>query len=74
MGGKERCPSREWRRRIHPHGALEPAAQLLERLFKWNLQIGLLVSLVAAMALSMSAASPSGICASGCSVAGLITA
>ena len=35
-------------------GALEPAAQLLERLFKWNLQIGLLVSLVAAMALSMA--------------------
>ncbi|GAB5347725.1 SLC13 family permease [Alteriqipengyuania sp. 357] len=35
-------------------GALEPAAQILERLFKWNLQIGLLVSLVAAMALSMA--------------------
>ena len=35
-------------------GALEPAAHLLERLFKWNLQIGLLVSLVAAMALSMA--------------------
>ena len=35
-------------------GALEPAAQALERLFKWNLQIGLLVSLVAAMFLSMA--------------------
>ena len=35
-------------------GALEPAAQILERLFKWNLQIGLLVSLVAAMLLSMA--------------------
>ena len=35
-------------------GALEPAAQLLERLFKWNLQLGLLISLVAAMALSMA--------------------
>ncbi|MBB3033042.1 SLC13 family permease [Alteriqipengyuania lutimaris] len=35
-------------------GALEPAANLLERLFKWNLQIGLLVSLIAAMVLSMA--------------------
>jgi len=35
-------------------GALEPAAHLLERLFKWNLSIGLLVSLVAAMMLSMA--------------------
>ncbi|MXO61542.1 SLC13 family permease [Qipengyuania oceanensis] len=34
-------------------GALEPAARLLERIFKFNLQIGLLVSLVAAMVLSM---------------------
>jgi len=34
-------------------GALEPAAQVLETVFKWNLQIGLLVSLVAAMFLSM---------------------
>ena len=35
-------------------GALEPAARALEQLFKWNLQIGLLVSLVAAMFLSMA--------------------
>ncbi|WP_454599219.1 SLC13 family permease [Qipengyuania sp. SM2507] len=34
-------------------GALEPAARFLERLFKFNLQVGLLVSLVLAMLLSM---------------------
>ena len=35
-------------------GALEPAARFLERVFKFNQQIGLLFSLVAAMALSMA--------------------
>ncbi len=35
-------------------GALDPAARLLERVFKFNLQLGLLVSLVLAMALSMA--------------------
>jgi len=35
-------------------GALEPAARLLERLFKMNLQIGLLVSLLIAFVLSMA--------------------
>jgi di/tricarboxylate transporter len=35
-------------------GALEPAARLLERIFKWNLQIGLLVSLLLAFTLSMA--------------------
>lgn len=34
-------------------GALDPAARILERLFKFNLQIGLLVSLVIALVLSM---------------------
>ncbi|WP_366519001.1 SLC13 family permease [Parerythrobacter lacustris] len=34
-------------------GALEPAARLLERVFKWNLQAGLLVSLLLAFTLSM---------------------
>ncbi|MGX7895424.1 SLC13 family permease [Tsuneonella sp. HG222] len=34
-------------------GALEPAARVLERVFRFNQQIGLLVSLVIAMALSM---------------------
>ena len=34
-------------------GALEPAARVLERIFKFNLQIGLLVSLVLAFVLSM---------------------
>ena len=34
-------------------GALEPAARMLERLFKWNLQLGLLISLVMAFILSM---------------------
>jgi di/tricarboxylate transporter len=34
-------------------GALEPAARVLERVFKFNLQIGLLVSLVIALVLSM---------------------
>ena len=34
-------------------GALDPAAKLLERVFKFNQQVGLLVSLVAAMLLSM---------------------
>ncbi len=34
-------------------GALEPAARFLERVFKFNLQLGLLVSLVIAMLLSM---------------------
>ena len=34
-------------------GALEPAARLLERVFKFNLQIGLLFSLLIAFALSM---------------------
>ncbi len=34
-------------------GALEPAARLLERLFKFNVQFGLLVSLVLALVLSM---------------------
>ncbi len=34
-------------------GALEPAARLLEQLFKFNLQLGLLVSLVIAFVLSM---------------------
>lgn len=35
-------------------GALEPAARLLETLFKYNLQIGLLVSLLIAFFLSMA--------------------
>lgn len=35
-------------------GALEPAARLLEGVFKFNLQLGLLVSLVIAMLLSMA--------------------
>lgn len=35
-------------------GALEPAARFLERVFKLNLQLGLLVSLVLAMLLSMA--------------------
>ena len=34
-------------------GALEPAARFLERVFKFNLQLGLLVSLLLAFALSM---------------------
>ncbi|GMM93828.1 SLC13 family permease [Qipengyuania sp. MTN3-11] len=34
-------------------GALEPAARFLERVFKFNLQLGLLVSLLLAMILSM---------------------
>lgn len=34
-------------------GALDPAARFLEKVFKYNLQVGLLVSLVAAMVLSM---------------------
>ncbi|MDA9918408.1 SLC13 family permease [Erythrobacter sp.] len=34
-------------------GALEPAARVLERVFKFNLQIGLLVSLLIALFLSM---------------------
>ena len=34
-------------------GALEPAARLLERIFKFNLQLGLLVSLTLAFILSM---------------------
>jgi len=34
-------------------GALEPAARLLESVFKYNLQVGLLVSLVLALFLSM---------------------
>ena len=34
-------------------GALEPAARILERLFKFNLQIGLLISLVITLVLSM---------------------
>jgi di/tricarboxylate transporter len=34
-------------------GALDPAARVLERVFKFNLQIGLLVSLVIALVLSM---------------------
>ncbi len=34
-------------------GALEPAARFLESVFKWNLQVGLLVSLVLAFFLSM---------------------
>lgn len=34
-------------------GALDPTARLLERVFKFNQQVGLLVSLVAAMLLSM---------------------
>ncbi|MDJ0643863.1 MAG: SLC13 family permease, partial [Erythrobacter sp.] len=34
-------------------GALEPAARVLERLFKFNLQIGLLLSLLIALVLSM---------------------
>ena len=34
-------------------GALEPSARLLERVFKWNLQLGLLVSLLIALILSM---------------------
>lgn len=34
-------------------GALDPAARVLERVFKYNLQIGLLVSLVIALVLSM---------------------
>lgn len=35
-------------------GALDPAARLLEKVFKFNLQLGLLVSLLAAMFLSMA--------------------
>ncbi len=35
-------------------GALEPAARFLERVFKFNLQLGLLVSLLLAMLLSMA--------------------
>ncbi|MEP2736696.1 MAG: SLC13 family permease [Erythrobacter sp.] len=35
-------------------GALDPAARLLEKVFKFNLQLGLLVSLVAALFLSMA--------------------
>jgi di/tricarboxylate transporter len=35
-------------------GALEPAAHFLERVFKFNVQLGLLVSLVLAMLLSMA--------------------
>lgn len=35
-------------------GALEPAARILERVFKINLQLGLLVSLLLAMTLSMA--------------------
>ena len=35
-------------------GALEPAARFLERVFKFNLQLGLLVSLLIAMTLSMA--------------------
>jgi len=35
-------------------GALEPAARLLERVFKMNLQLGLLVSLLIAFVLSMA--------------------
>ncbi|KEO91259.1 transporter [Erythrobacter longus] len=34
-------------------GALEPAARVLERLFKFNLQLGLLISLVITLVLSM---------------------
>ncbi|VVT14648.1 Transporter [Erythrobacter sp. EC-HK427] len=34
-------------------GALEPAAQVLERIWKFNLQLGMLVSLMLAMGLSM---------------------
>ncbi len=34
-------------------GALEPAARILERMFKFNLQFGLLVSLLIALVLSM---------------------
>ncbi len=34
-------------------GALEPAARLLEQVFKYNLQVGLLVSLIIAFVLSM---------------------
>ncbi len=34
-------------------GALEPAARVLERVFKFNLQLGLLVSLLIALVLSM---------------------
>lgn len=34
-------------------GALDPAARFLEKVFKYNLQVGLLMSLVAAMVLSM---------------------
>ncbi|EAQ30008.1 putative transporter [Erythrobacter sp. NAP1] len=34
-------------------GALEPAARVLERVFKFNLQLGLLVSLIIALVLSM---------------------
>lgn len=34
-------------------GALEPAARVLERVFKFNLQFGLLISLVIALVLSM---------------------
>ncbi|NQX94931.1 MAG: SLC13 family permease, partial [Erythrobacter sp.] len=34
-------------------GALEPAARLLERLFRFNLQLGLLFSLIIALVLSM---------------------
>jgi len=35
-------------------GALDPAARILERVFKFNLQLGLLVSLLLAFALSMA--------------------
>lgn len=35
-------------------GALDPAARFLEKVFKFNLQLGLLVSLLLAMALSMA--------------------
>lgn len=35
-------------------GALDPAARILERVFKFNQQVGLLLSLVAAFALSMA--------------------
>ena len=34
-------------------GALEPAARFLERVFKWNIQLGLLFSLLIAFVLSM---------------------
>ena len=35
-------------------GALDPAARMLEKVFKFNLQLGLLVSLIAALFLSMA--------------------